>query len=81
MSHWHEDGRDDYWERYDDMLDDAKTTGNMEEVICSACNGSGEGSYEGTICRACKGSGLTWVEVDESDLEGQDEGELQPRGV
>lgn len=81
MSHWHDDGRDDYWEQYDNILDDARPTGRMEQVICSACNGSGEGQYDGTICRACKGSGETWVEVDESDLEGQDEGELEARGI
>jgi hypothetical protein len=26
-------------------------------VICSACNGSGEGMSDGTICTACRGHG------------------------
>ncbi len=42
----------------------------MESVICSACNGSGEGMFDGSRCSTCGGSGEVWVEVDESDSEG-----------
>lgn len=28
-----------------------------EMVICSACNGSGEGMYDGSVCDTCGGSG------------------------
>lgn len=30
---------------------------NDEPLLCSACNGSGEGMYEGTICQFCHGKG------------------------
>lgn len=33
-----------------------------DELICPACNGSGEGMYEGTTCRACRGSGVARAE-------------------
>lgn len=29
-----------------------------EDIICSACNGSGEGMYDGSTCRVCGGSGV-----------------------
>ena len=87
MSHWHDDGRDDYWEQYDDREDDnKKSSGDMEAVICSDCNGSGEGMFDGSRCSTCNGTGEVWVDVDDTmdevgQLVGQDEGELQPRGI
>ena len=42
----------------------------MEPVICSACNGSGEGMHEGTSCGTCGGGGEILVEVaDDADDE------------
>jgi DnaJ-class molecular chaperone len=33
-----------------------------ESVICSTCNGSGEGMHEGSTCSSCGGSGEVMVE-------------------
>lgn len=77
----YEDDRDDYWERYDDRLDEARPCGAMEESTCPACNGSGEGMYDGSRCRECGGTGIVWTEVVENDLEGPDEGELEQKGI
>lgn len=30
----------------------------LEKVICSACDGTGEGSHDGTVCYTCHGSGI-----------------------
>ena len=30
---------------------------NDDEVICPACNGSGEGPCDGTLCYTCRGRG------------------------
>jgi RecJ-like exonuclease len=32
------------------------------EVICTFCNGSGEGMYDGSTCISCHGSGVKEVE-------------------
>lgn len=31
---------------------------DLEECICSYCDGTGEGQYDGTRCHACHGSGV-----------------------
>ena len=33
-------------------------TGEIEDLICPNCSGSGEGMYDGTKCSLCKGSGV-----------------------
>ncbi len=33
-------------------------TGEVEDLICPNCSGSGEGMYDGTKCSLCKGSGV-----------------------
>lgn len=38
-----------------------------ESVICSACNGSGEGSHEGATCGTCGGSGEIEMEVNDAN--------------
>lgn len=86
MSHWHEDGRDDYWEQHDARDTGELSKGETEMVICSDCGGSGEGMHDGSRCSTCGGSGEIEVEVDDTmdevdDLAGPDEGELQPRGI
>lgn len=35
------------------------------EVICSWCNGSGEGLYDGTTCRNCNGKGVEYEDQEE----------------
>jgi len=35
-----------------------------ESVICSACNGSGEGSHENTTCQTCNGDGEVDFDFD-----------------
>jgi DnaJ-class molecular chaperone len=42
---------------------------HMEEVICSACNGSGEGAYDSSRCSTCRGHGEVWVEVEDEEEE------------
>jgi len=37
------------------MADDGPEV--LEEGICPACSGSGEGQFDGTICHKCKGEG------------------------
>ena len=39
----------------------------IESEICSACNGSGEGSYDGSSCFVCRGRGE--VPAEEIDHE------------
>lgn len=39
---------------------------NDDDIICTHCAGSGEGSHDGAICGYCKGSG---VERDDSGRE------------
>jgi len=41
---------DDDWRETSQPIDD-------EPLICSHCNGSGEGMHEGTTCKLCKGDG------------------------
>jgi RecJ-like exonuclease len=43
---------------------------DWESVICSDCNGSGEGRYEGSTCRSCGGSGEIMVEAEHEDADG-----------
>lgn len=74
MSKRFDDDCDDFWERYDSLRDDDAPSGPTESVICSDCNGSGEGMFDGSRCSTCGGSGE--VEVDVGELVGQDEGEL-----
>jgi DnaJ-class molecular chaperone len=38
----------------DEYIDEAE----FDDVICSTCNGSGEGMWDGSVCRSCKGSGV-----------------------
>jgi len=38
-----------------------------EDDICSACNGSGEGSWDGSTCHKCRGTGAEPVEKVDSD--------------
>lgn len=59
---------DEYWERYDDEHD--VPVGATESVICSDCNGSGEGMYDGSRCSTCRGSGEVEVEIND---EGEEE--------
>ena len=33
-------------------------TGEVDDPICTQCDGSGEGMYDGTKCGLCKGSGV-----------------------
>jgi RecJ-like exonuclease len=40
-----------------------------EMLICSSCNGSGEGRYEGETCTACGGSGEIMNCMDCKDYE------------
>jgi DnaJ-class molecular chaperone len=54
---------DDYWEKYDHEHD--APTGPTESVICTACNGSGEGAYDGSRCSACRGRGEVEVELND----------------
>jgi len=37
-----------------------------EPVICTACNGSGEGMHDGTRCRSCGGSGVDRAVEDDT---------------
>ena len=62
--------RDDYWTQLDDEPN--APTCATESVICSTCNGSGEGMYDGSTCRTCRGDGEVEVEV-EPTAEGEDE--------
>lgn len=43
----------------DDALSQLRSEQRAEddEVLCGACNGSGEGQYDGTICHFCRGTG------------------------
>lgn len=38
---------------------------DIEDDICSACSGSGEGMYDGSTCYRCKGCGVEPVEKDD----------------
>lgn len=38
-------------------------------ILCSYCNGSGEGMHDGTRCQACKGTGEEPEEMGGDDLE------------
>jgi DnaJ-class molecular chaperone len=61
---------DAYWERYDCQgpgIFHMGTSKGLEEVICSACNGSGEGRFEWTTCSECDGSGVVLVEINEGE--------------
>jgi len=40
------------------LLQIAERETDEDEVLCSHCNGSGEGMYDGTRCTSCKGSGV-----------------------
>jgi len=42
--------------RYKQIMDDEAICD--DELVCSGCNGSGEGMHEFTKCRTCKGSGV-----------------------
>ena len=59
----------DYEQFFDpsDFDDEPSLPGEM--VICSACNGSGEGMYDGSCCSTCSGSGEVFEETegDEDD--------------
>ncbi len=33
-------------------------TGQVEDLICPQCNGSGEGMHDGTVCSFCHGTGV-----------------------
>lgn len=52
---------DDYWERFDHEHD--APSGATQSVICSACNGSGEGMFDGSRCSTCGGSGEVEEEI------------------
>ena len=41
----------------------------VKEVICSCCNGSGEGMYDGNTCPVCNGLGEQIIECSEDDPE------------
>ena len=43
----------------DEYIDEA------EDVLCSTCNGSGEGMWDGSVCRNCKGTGVDMSDRDE----------------
>jgi len=58
------------WDEYEDARSyqlNPKDVDHVESVICSGCNGSGEGMYEGSRCRDCGGSGEILVEIEEED--------------
>ena len=38
---------------------------DIEDEICGACSGSGEGMYDGSTCHRCKGYGSEPVEQDD----------------
>jgi RecJ-like exonuclease len=40
-----------------------------EDLICSDCNGSGEGQYDGTICHTCHGGGTLKERIIADTLE------------
>ena len=40
-----------------------------KEIICSNCNGSGEGQHDGTRCPVCRGRGTQLIEIDPDDLD------------
>jgi DnaJ-class molecular chaperone len=42
---------------------------NQKEIICTNCNGSGEGQYDGTTCHYCKGRGTQLIEIESEDSE------------
>ena len=46
-----------------------------EDVICSSCNGSGEGQYDGAICNVCGGSGVIndYDDYDDYDYDDDDD--------
>jgi len=40
---------------------------NKKELICTNCNGSGEGQYDGATCHYCKGRGTQLVEIESEE--------------
>ena len=42
---------------FDELITDDEAREEYEQVLCAACNGSGEGQYDGTRCSFCKGTG------------------------
>jgi len=55
MLEYDEDWRDDARDYDRLMADDGHD--ECDPLICSHCNGSGEGQHEGTTCTLCNGSG------------------------
>lgn len=45
----------------------------MEWIICSRCNGTGEGMSEGSICPVCRGRGEVQQEMLEEPEEVDEE--------
>ena len=40
-----------------------------EALICTACNGSGEGMHDGTSCHSCHGRGVETSCRDDDDFD------------
>lgn len=62
----------DFYTPYDDYLEgdpDEYSEETHEEVICSACNGSGEGRYDGSRCDTCGGKGVVWEALPQPEDE------------
>jgi DnaJ-class molecular chaperone len=38
-----------------------------KEIICSNCNGSGEGMHDGTRCYECHGTGTQLIDSEDTD--------------
>lgn len=41
----------------------------VETDLCSACNGSGEGSYDGARCSVCGGRGEVTINPESSNVD------------
>lgn len=67
--HCDDDSMSDRWDPRDDIDPNAR----YEMVLCSNCNGSGEGMYDGSRCSSCGGKGEVPEEIREEDEEPCDE--------